>query len=125
MTSRADDTPPWSSRRHRNPTCLRHLIDHAQRHGEDRIARKSAHHVGDHRLAALHVDTHAEHRIDQTYAVGTRLLAGASDRHDVGHVGRELDYDGFFHRRPDLARDLGGALAARAEAHAAAVDVEL
>ena len=104
---------------HRNPAGPGYLINHPHGHREDRRTGKSAHYVGDDRLAAFHVDPHAQHRIDQADAVGTGLLARPGDRHDVRHVRTEFDIDRFGGHGFHGTRHLGRRFGRRAEAHAA------
>ena len=102
---------------------LRDLPHHAQGEGEDRGAGQAAGDVGEDGTPGFEVDTHGEHRVDEAQCVGTGVLAGAGDRNDIGHVGRELHDDGLGRdclHGPCHLRRRGGI---GAEAHAAAVDV--
>ena len=87
---------------------LGNLVDHPHGHGEDRGTRKTAHRIGDDRLAVPDVDPHPQQGIYQADAVGARFLARPGDRNDVRDVGRQLDVNGFGRHGLHGARYLGG-----------------
>ena len=90
---------------------MRHLIDHANCHGEDRRAGKAAHFVGDHGLFGAQIDAHTQQRVDQANAVRTRILASLGDADNIGNIWRKLDqhrlFGHLFDRRQELDLEKG------------------
>ena len=80
-------------------------MHHAHRDGPDGRPRQSASHVGDARLARLHVDGQGQKGVDQRDGLRARVLADLRHQADAGDVGRELHHQ----------RTLGGVAAARGE----------
>ena len=100
-----------------------HLPYHADSHRLDRRAAEATGDGAEHGSATLHVDGHAEHRVDKADAVGAGALDGLGDVDDAGNVGRELHYQGFMVYLAHLRDHLGGHLGVGAETHAALLDV--
>ena len=70
------------------------LPDAAQGHGLHGGAGEPPHHIGEQRLAGLHIDAHAGDGVDAGDSIGSGLLGGLGDGGDVRHVGRQLHDDG-------------------------------
>ena len=108
---------------HRDPDRARGLPRHPHGDGPDGRAGEPAGAEAEPRPARLHVDREAEQRVDAGQRVGPRLLGGAGEDRDVGHVGRELGDDGQARRLAHRGHHLVGHARVAAEGHAALLHV--